>query len=254
MITGKIHSIETLGLLDGPGIRTIFFLQGCPLRCKYCHNPDSQNPFLGSEYSVNELTKTALRYKNYYKKNGGGVTISGGEALLQGNFTYELAKSLKNEGIHVTLDTSGYGDEKYFARTLENTDLLLLDVKQFRNQEHKEITGKSISGLIRFIEYLKKAKTKVWIRHVMLAKHSDDNKSMDELLRVIDPILNQVEKIEILPYHKMGLEKYSQLGILYELESTPEMDKVKASEFELYVNMKLKEEKDYRSRMMDIVI
>ncbi|MGB3366017.1 MAG: pyruvate formate-lyase-activating protein [Acidaminobacteraceae bacterium] len=254
MITGRIHSIETLGLLDGPGIRTIFFLQGCPLRCKYCHNPDSQNPFMGKDYSVEELTKTALRYKNYYKKSGGGVTISGGEALLQGNFTSELARSLKDEDVHVTLDTSGYGSEKYFSKVLDNVDLVLLDVKQFENASHKDITGKSINGLIKFIEYLKKSGVKIWARHVMLPGYSDNNKSMNDLVKLLNPVINQVEKIEILPYHKLGVEKYSQLGIMYELESILEMDKKEANKFEVYANERLIEEKNYKARKMDIVI
>jgi len=254
MITGKVHSIETLGLLDGPGIRTIFFLQGCPLRCKYCHNSDSQNPFLGKEYSVEELTKTALRYKTYYKKNGGGVTISGGEALLQGNFTYELSKSLKNEGVHVTLDTSGYGNEKYFSKVLGNVDLVLLDVKQFENTAHKDITGKSINGLIRFMDYLKKSGVKIWVRHVMLPNYSDNNKSMEDLVKLLSLVIDQVEKIEILPYHKLGVEKYSQLGIMYELESILEMDKDIARKFEVYANEILNEEKNYKTKKMDVVI
>jgi len=254
MITGRIHSIETLGLLDGPGIRTIFFLQGCPLRCKYCHNPDSQNPFSGKEYSVEELTKTALRYKTYHKKSGGGVTISGGEALLQGSFTSELAMSLKNEGVHVTLDTSGYGSEKYFSKVLDNVDLVLLDVKQFENASHKDITGKSINALIKFIEYLKKSGVNIWARHVMLPGYSDNNKSMNDLVKLLDPVIEQVEKIEILPYHKLGVEKYSELGIMYELESILEMDKVEADKFEVYANERLNKEKNYKARKIDFVI
>lgn len=254
MIKGKIHSIETLGLLDGPGIRTIFFLQGCPLRCKYCHNPDSQNPFLGKEYGVDDLVKIALRYKNYYKKNSGGVTISGGEALLQGEFTYELARALKKENIHVSLDTSGFGNEKYFGKILEFVDLILLDIKEFDNSSHKELTGKSMSALFNFIKYIKSSDVKVWARHVMLESYSDNYRSMDRFIDSLEPIINQVEKIEILPYHKMGLEKYSQLGLKYELEDMNEMDKEKASKFELYANVRLEEEKSCKTRKMDVLI
>lgn len=254
MKSGKIHSIETLGLVDGPGIRTIFFLQGCPLRCKYCHNPDSQNPFLGKMYESDELVKLALRYKTYYKKSGGGVTISGGEPLLQGEFTSEITRKLKENNIHVTLDTSGYGNEKYYGEILRNVDLVLLDIKQFENIAHKDLTGKSINSLLKFIEYIKASGVKVWARHVMVPTYSDDKKSMDKLINLLNPIISQVEKIEILPYHRLGVEKYSQLGIVYELEGLAQMDKDIASKFEIYANSELENKKLYKEREMDIVI
>lgn len=168
MTTGNIHSIETMGLVDGPGIRTVVFLKGCPLKCTYCHNPDTQICGGGKAYSVDELVKFAKRYKKYYDASGGGVTFSGGEPLMQGQFLKEAMIALKEEGIQVALDTSGYGDERYYKEILSLTDVLLMDIKHYDDIAHKKLVGKSMKGIRKFMSYLEYFKGKVWIRHVMV--------------------------------------------------------------------------------------
>ena len=239
MKTGNLHSIETMGMVDGPGIRTIFFLQGCPLRCGYCHNPDSQH-FMGTKHiSVSDVLETARRYKSYYDATGGGVTFSGGEPLMQGEFLVDALKALKAEGISTCLDTSGYGIKRYYKEILRNTDVVLLDIKAMTDQAHLSLTGRDRDGSRQFIEALiQHFDGKIIIRHVMVPGLTDQFEKMDDLLDVIAPIKNQVEKIEILPYHKDGAEKYSQLNLPYTFEVVPAMDPERARVFEAYVNEK----------------
>ncbi|GAU78333.1 pyruvate formate-lyase-activating protein [Fusibacter sp. 3D3] len=241
-ISGSLHSIETMGLVDGPGIRTLFFLQGCPLKCQYCHNPDSQH-FMGSKHiTVAEVVEIANRYREYYEASGGGVTFSGGEPLMQGAFLAKALKALKDQGITTCVDTSGYGVKKYYADILRYTDTLLLDIKHVTDEQHLKLTGRNMSGILSFIEALKENRFKgnVVIRHVMVPGETDHVKHMERLLELIAPIEKNIEKIEILPYHKSGIEKYSQLGWTYELENVPAMDPAVASEFEVLINQKLK--------------
>lgn len=221
---GRIHSIETLGLLDGPGIRTIFFLQGCPLRCSYCHNPDTQQIVGGNEMTSDEIVQTAKRYLPYYRHSDGGVTFSGGEPLLQGAFLLETLKLLKAEGIHTALDTSGFGQEKYFDEILELVDVVLLDIKHFDRNEHQKLTGVKMKGRNLFLNRLANFKGKIWIRHVMLPGMTDSSNAMDLLYRSIRFLATKIEKIEILPYHKMGVEKYKALEMAVPLQDIPEMD------------------------------
>ena len=155
MVIGKLHSIETMGLVDGPGIRTIFFLQGCPIRCLFCHNPDTQKLIGGTEITPDFVLAKAKRYKTYYRNNG-GITFSGGEPLLQGEFVKESFKLLKNNGYNTCLDTSGYGNEKYFKEILENTDTILLDVKSFSNEGYVEMVNQKMDGFYKFLSYIQK--------------------------------------------------------------------------------------------------
>ncbi len=229
---GRLHSIETMGLVDGPGIRTIIFLQGCPLRCAYCHNPDSQNMFSNKEITPEEVLKLANRYKNYYKRSGGGITFSGGEPLLQGEFLLETLKLLKSEGFNTCIDTSGYGNEAYFREILKYTDTVILDIKHFDNDGYKNLTGAPMSGFYKFLSYLGDFKGKLWIRHVMVPGITDNEESVNKLFARISHLADKIDRIEILPYHKMALDKYEALGKEYRLQDVPEMNAQKAKEFQ----------------------
>lgn len=239
MKKGSLHSIETMGLVDGPGIRTVFFLQGCPLKCLYCHNPDSQH-FMGENtITVDEIVSISKRYMEYYKATDGGVTFSGGEPLMQGAFLVEALTELNKLGIHTCIDTSGYGISKYYSEILKRTDLILLDVKQVEAKAHERLVGRPIDGILSFIETLRDYKGRVVIRHVMVPGETDNRDSMEKLLKIIQPIIKSVDKIEILPYHKNGTEKYSQLNILDPLFGVPAMSPEAASDFEKWINEEL---------------
>lgn len=241
---GYIHSIESAGLVDGPGVRTLFFLQGCPLRCAYCHNPDSQ-VFCSKdtcapgakEMSVDELVDIAKKYKSYHGKEG-GVTISGGEPFSQGKFLYALLYRLKEEGFHIAVDTSGFGNAKYYTRCFDFIDTLLLDIKEFDKESFYDICKAPMSGLIRFMESLRAAdyRGQIWIRHVMLPGRTDTETSMENLIEVIKPIAAWVERIEILPYHRLGVSKYEELGLEYSLAQLEPMDKERAKALQDYAN------------------
>ncbi len=249
MVQGRIHSIETMGLLDGPGIRTIIFLQGCPLRCTYCHNPDSQTMFSKTHMTPKEVLELARKNKTYYDKTGGGITFSGGEPLLQGEFLLETLKLLKDEGFNTAIDTSGYGDKRYYKEILKYTDVLLLDIKHFDNQGYKEVTGKSMKGFYEFSTYLNEYKGKIWFRHVMVPGITDNNKSIMKLFHNISHLCDKIERIEILPYHKMGLEKYEELDREYLLKDVPEMDASIAKDFEeILMKLLIKEKANLRNR------
>ncbi|WP_236660215.1 pyruvate formate-lyase-activating protein [Isachenkonia alkalipeptolytica] len=252
IMIGRIHSYETMGLHDGPGIRTVFFLQGCPLKCLYCHNPDTQKFDGGREMSTEEVVAVAKRYKPFYRRSGGGVTISGGEPLLQWEFLRDLFQRLREEGISIALDTSGYGgsnkltsyDETnktmgptsgYLGELLSYVDHLLMDIKHVTDSKHLKLTGKNMEGTRDLLRELPDFHGKVWIRHVMVPGYTDNKKSMEALYCMIAPYQNKIEKVEILPYHKMGAEKYQELGRKDPLSGTPPMDVDKAREYELFL-------------------
>ncbi|MDW7661625.1 MAG: pyruvate formate-lyase-activating protein [Bacillota bacterium] len=253
MKSANLHSVETMGLVDGPGIRTVFFLQGCPLKCSYCHNPDSQH-FMGDKrITVDEVIETADRYREYYDASGGGVTFSGGEALMQGEFVAEAFKALKKSGISTCLDTSGYGVVRHYESVLKYTDHILLDIKHVDEAEHLKLTGRNMDGIKHFIDVLSGFEGKVTIRHVMIPDQTDHYEMMDRILEMIDPIQKKVDKIEILPYHKAGTEKYSQLNIPYKFEMVPAMDPVKAQVYEAYINARLETMKIMESEHLKAV-
>ena len=234
MIKGSVSKIETLGLVDGPGIRTVIFLSGCKLRCKYCHNPEMWK--LGEpNYTPEELVKKIIRYKPYYKRNGGGVTFSGGEPLLQSEFLIETCKLLKEEGIHITLDTAGVGNGNY-DELLSYIDLILFDIKHVTSDGYKDITGQNIDQSLRFICALNKSNKPVIIRQVIVPGIMDNNKYLQGLKEELKKI-NNIIKIEFLPYHELALEKYEKLGIKSPFEPLPVMDKNKCDElYNIFIN------------------
>jgi pyruvate formate lyase activating enzyme len=222
MIKGAVDSIETFGLVDGPGIRTVVFLTGCKLRCKYCHNPEMWK--LGKyNYTPEKLADRILRNKSYFKRNNGGVTFSGGEPLLQSKFIIEVCKILKKENINIALDTSGVGNGDY-EEVLHYVDLVLLDIKHTDRNGYKDLTGVSIDESLKFINILNKMKTKVWIRQVIVPTIMDNDKYLNSLLKVLTKI-NNIERVDFLPYHKLGSDKYIKLGIDDPYKDMPAMNK-----------------------------
>ncbi|MDD3570615.1 MAG: pyruvate formate-lyase-activating protein [Lachnospiraceae bacterium] len=223
-MNGKIHSVETMGLVDGPGIRTVLFFQGCHLRCKYCHNPDTWDLKSGKEMSVHEIIKLLKRYQPYYGKTG-GVTCSGGEPLLQIEFLTELFKACKKEDISTCLDTAGYGNGDY-AELLKYTDLVLYDVKHYIPEKYRELTGGNFSIPTEFLQAVKESETPLWIRHVVVPNLTDSDEHIRGLRNYIATIPN-VEKVELLPYHTLGVSKYEGMGISYPLKKVSPMNKEK---------------------------
>ena len=223
MLTGHIHSIETMGLVDGPGVRVVVFLQGCSLRCKFCHNPDTWAFNEGKEYTPEELIKKIARFKTYFQRNGGGVTFSGGEPLKQPEFLLEALKLCKEAEINTCIDTAGYGFGEY-DEILKYTDLVLFDVKHFTREGYKNVTQMEIDNSLVFLEAMKRNNTKMWIRHVVVPGITDGVEHIKAFKEFIKDIPS-VEKVELLPYHLLGVNKYEELGIKYQLEGTPAMDK-----------------------------
>lgn len=229
-MTGYIHSFETFGTVDGPGIRFVVFMQGCPMRCLYCHNPDTWTVGAGEAYTPQEVASKTLRYKSYFT-GGGGVTVSGGEPMLQSEFVKELFSVLKKSGIHTALDTSGVmfdeNDKHKFDGLLSVTDLVLLDIKHIIDERHKRLTGHSNKNILAFARYLSDTDKPVWIRHVLVPGITDDDGYLKELSSFIKTLKN-VKKVEVLPYHTMGAVKYEKLGIDYPLKGVkpPERERV----------------------------
>ncbi|MDO5717818.1 MAG: pyruvate formate-lyase-activating protein [Tissierellia bacterium] len=253
MTMGKLHSIQSMGLVDGPGVRTVFFLQGCPLRCAYCHNPDTRAFCNGTDIDVDEVLRIASRYKSYYGLNG-GITFSGGEPLSQPRFVLEAFKALKERGFNTCLDTSGYGPKKYFDEILKYTDTLLLDIKSFSFDDYKSLTDFGDESVKEFMNSVKKFNINVIIRHVMVPGFTDDKRSMDRFVRYIFPIIDKIDRVEILPFHKMGEDKYEELNIDYKLKEVPEMNKKYAQVFENYVNYRIKKLRQKRADNMRMAI
>ena len=220
---GHIHSTESFGAADGPGVRFIVFMQGCHMRCRYCHNPDTWKMDGGDEVTADEILKRALRFKPYWGKDG-GITISGGEPLLQIEFVIELFKKAKELGINTCIDTAGNPftkEDPFFSKfeeLMKYTDLLLLDLKEINPTRHKDLTGFDNSNIIEMAKYLSEINKPVWIRHVLVPEHSDFDEDLDALGDFIDTLSN-VDRVEILPYHTLGKFKWENLGIPYTLES-----------------------------------
>lgn len=234
MLKGRIHSIESMGLVDGPGVRTVVFFQGCKLRCAYCHNPDTWAMDGGNEMTPEELLRKIMRFRPYFERSGGGVTFSGGDPLLQPEFLLEMLKLCKEKGIHTALDTAGYGFGEY-SEILKYVDLVLIDIKHVDDFGYKNLTGRSKHGLDQFLEELDKSNTKVWIRHVVVPGITDSAEHIEKLKGIIKEIKN-VDKVELLPYHTMGVSKYEQLGIPYRLENLEPMDKRYTKDLEKQLN------------------
>lgn len=222
-MVGYIHSFESFGTVDGPGIRFVVFMQGCPMRCLYCHNPDTWTTKCGKEYTPEEVAKRVLKYKSYIS-NGGGVTVSGGEPLLQAEFVTELFKILKEQGVHTALDTSGITYNENTAKKIDEllnyTDLVLLDIKHIDDEEHKKLTGQSNKNVLNFAQKLSEMGKDAWIRHVLVPKITDSDEYLKKLATFIKN-LKTVKKVEVLPYHTMGEVKYEKLKMEYPLKGVP---------------------------------
>ena len=223
-IKGIILSVESFGSVDGPGVRYIIFLQGCHMRCRYCHNPDTwamkdKNSY---EEASAESLKKALRYRSYWKDNG-GITVSGGEALLQLDYVTELFRLAKAEGVHTTLDTSGNPftrEEPFFSKfneLMKYTDLFLLDIKHIDSEKHKALTHWDNSNILDLARYLSDNGKKMWIRHVLVPGYTDDEGDLEKLRDFVKS-LKTVDRFEILPYHTLGVFKWKELGMDYTLE------------------------------------
>ena len=218
---GRIHSIETCGAVDGPGLRYIVFTQGCPLRCKYCHNPDTWKMSDGKEADTEELIKDIVKYKTFMKCSNGGVTVSGGEPFMQADFVRDLFMRCKEEGLHTALDTSGYVKLEKAEPVLDYTDLVLLDIKSYNPETFKNLTGVELAPTLAFAKHLEERNIPIWIRYVYVPDLTDNEEDIDNLAKYLSTLKN-VERIDILPFHKMGEYKWEQLGYEYELKETQE--------------------------------
>ncbi|MBO4940270.1 MAG: pyruvate formate lyase-activating protein [Clostridia bacterium] len=231
-MTGRIHSFESFGTVDGPGIRFVVFLQGCPLRCQYCHNPDTWTAG-GEEHTAESVMMRALRFRNYFGPHG-GVTVTGGEPLLQIDFVTELFTLLKAKGIHTCVDTSGFTFRKddpvsveKHEKLLSVADLFLLDIKHIDDEACKKLTGQSNQNTLAFAQFLSEHQKPIWIRQVLVPGITDGEESLMRTKAFIDT-LSSVEKVEVLPYHTMGVVKYEKLGMEYPLKdiSAPSKESV----------------------------
>ena len=225
-MTGYVHSFESFGTVDGPGIRFVVFLQGCPLRCQYCHNPDTWKAG-GTPYESDEVVAKMLRYKNYFGEEG-GITVSGGEPMLQRKFVAEIFQKAHKEGVNTCLDTSGFGfDEERpeeYEEVFKETDLVLLDIKHIDEEECEKLTGQSNKNTLALARYLSDNGKKMWIRHVLVPGLTDKDEYLQKIRQFTDT-LKTVERIEVLPYHTMGVVKYEKLGYEYPLKGVQPPDK-----------------------------
>ncbi len=221
-ISGQIHSIETFGAVDGPGVRFVVFLQGCPLKCLFCHNPDSWDTKSGKTMTSEKLTDTIKQYRNFIKR--GGVTFSGGEPLLQHEFVLDTIKRCKAYGIHTAIDTSGAMPLDAVKETIDASDMLLLDIKSLDDDLCKKITGMSNRNALAILDYCEMTHKPVWIRHVMVPGLTLVENKLEELAKYLKDF-KCIEKVELLPFHKMGEYKWEQLKRHYELKDTPSPSK-----------------------------
>lgn len=236
MIKGNIHSTESFGSVDGPGVRFLIFLQGCALRCRYCHNADTWSLSGGVQMSAGELLDKAERYRPYWGADG-GITVSGGEPLLQIEFLIELFKEAKRRGINTCIDTAGQPftrKEPFFSRfceLLELTDLFIVDIKHIDSKDHRRLTGRGNENILDMFRFLSERKKPVWIRHVLVTGITDDDALLKRTREFIETLKN-VERIEVLPYHSMGAYKWRELGIPYTLENIapPDSGRVRNAE------------------------
>ncbi len=226
---GRIHSTESFGTVDGPGVRFVVFFQGCPMRCKYCHNPDTWDFSGGREVTAEELMKEYDSYKEFLKS--GGITATGGEPLAQPEFLAELFALAKSKGVHTCLDTSaGVYDPAHHEKideALKYTDLVMLDIKHIDNEEHKRLTGKGNRNILAFAEHIRDMGIPVWIRHVVVPGITDKYEELFALGEFISTLSN-IKALDVLPYHDMAKPKYAELGLEYPLGDTPPLTKEEA--------------------------
>ena len=241
-MTGYIHSTESFGTVDGPGIRFVVFMQGCPLRCKYCHNPDTWELRQGTPMTSDELIELYLKNQAFYKN--GGITVTGGEPLLQTDFLIELFTKAKERGIHTCLDTSGITytekSESKIAELMKVTDLVMLDIKHIDDDKHKELTGLSNENVLAFAEFIDSKNVDICIRHVVVEGITDSANDLKNLGRFIGK-LRHLRYLDVLPYHTMGVNKYRELGIEYPLEGLQPTSQVKAAECKNYILQGIRE-------------
>lgn len=237
---GNIHNIETFGTFDGPGIRYVLFLQGCPFQCQFCHNRDSWSTNINNLMSVEEVLEDYRTYASFYKD--GGITISGGEPLMQKAFVLALAKACKKAGIHVTLDTSGgcfsHANKADVMEILEYVDLVLLDVKHVDETAHINLTKRSNQAVYHFLSTLNIMKKETIIRHVLIPTINDDFDTLNRLKASLQPY-TCIKRIEVLPYHVHGRHKWDDMGVTYPLENIPPMDKKEAETVQRFLNQNL---------------
>ncbi len=223
-VRGYINSFESFGSVDGPGLRYVIFLQGCQLRCQYCHNPETWQG-RGEAWNVSDLYKMVRKYRSYWK-NRGGITVSGGEPLLQMSFVTEFFRLAKKDGVHTALDTAGqpFCDDvlwlERFGALMEVTDLVLLDLKAMDGSLHKKLTGADNKNILKMAQWLSDHGKPMWIRHVLVPGLTDSEDDLKRMYRFISK-LKTVEKVEVLPYHTLGIPKWEKLGIPYPLKNTP---------------------------------
>ncbi len=232
---GFVHSLESFGAADGPGMRFVIFLQGCDMRCKFCHNPETWScgceKWQAEEWNAKDLFERAFRYRNYWGKSmeNGGITVSGGEPLLQTDFVTELFSLAKEKGVHTALDTAGHPFSKEpdflerFEKLMEKTDLVMLDIKAFDNTLHNELTGCGNESILSMARHLSDIKKPVWIRRVLIPGINDSEKELCDTRHFVDSLGN-VEKLELLPYHTLGLFKWKRLGLDYSLDGVASPD------------------------------
>ena len=228
-IMGRVHSIESFGTVDGPGIRLVVFLQGCPMRCLYCHNPDTWERSGGSEITVSEIISEYEKNRAFYKN--GGITVTGGEPLWQIEFVTELFKQARALGIHTCIDTSGVtfsekNTEKFDA-LMEYTSLVMLDIKHIDSDKHKALTGVTNENILAFARYLEKKKIPLWIRHVVIEGYTDNEGDLTRLGEFIGSLKN-LAALDVLPYHTLGVKKYEELGLEYPLRGLAPLSKKRA--------------------------
>lgn len=221
---GYLHSIESMGLVDGPGVRSVVFLSGCLLRCRYCHNPDTWKEGTGTRISPQKLVDKLRRFVPYYR-SGGGVTFSGGEPLLQPEFLGEALMLARQAGIHTCIDTSGVGraDDEQYREILANTSLILYDIKHYLPDEYQKLTGMPMDETMRFLQIAQEMKVPMWIRHVVVPGLTDGEEHLAGLREFVDG-LSGVERVELLPYHRLGVHKYETMKLPYTLADTPVMN------------------------------
>ncbi len=229
---GHIHSVESFGTVDGPGVRYVVFLQGCPLRCCYCHNPDTWQIWTGKQISADELLEGFHKNRSFYKK--GGITVTGGEPLLQIDFLVDFFQKAKKQNIHTCIDTSGITfdreNESYLEKLnclMQVCDLVMLDIKHIDSVRHQEMTGQGNESVLDFARYLDEKGIPIWVRHVVVPNFTDDANDLQQLGRFIGK-LRHLRALDVLPYHTMGVSKYRELGISYPLEHIPPLDKTRA--------------------------
>ena len=244
-MTGRIHSLESFGTVDGPGIRYVVFTQGCPMRCIYCHNPDTWDPNGGREITVEEILSEFNANRDFYAK--GGITVTGGEPLLQMDFLTELFKQAKSQGIHTCIDTSGITFNPQNTEKMDilmsYTDLVMLDIKHIDNEEHIKLTGKSNTNILQFAKYLEEHKIPLWVRHIFVEGITDKPEYLTRLGRFIGSLKN-LSALDVLPYHTMGVNKYKELGIPYKLEGGPALPLSEAVKAKQYILQGIREVKN----------